>query len=171
MTLVEAVDLIGKPGATFVLGILIGFITSRFTMSKSEKRNYEQRIYQNGIDHRSKKEALYLAFISAISTYNKRKRSGEKPDLDCFLAIATAGDRYFGELRMIADAIISNKIDKATRNNTFVPDIVEALQKNLSLYYETLQIIAVEIDHEYSGKYEPSNYQSLISVSEKYGKL
>lgn len=171
MKLAEVIDFIGKPGVTFALGILLGFIISRFTMSKSEKRNYEQRIYQNGNEHRAKKEVLYLEFISAMSIYVKRKRSEEKPDLDCFLAVATAGDRYFGELRMIADAIISKKIDKATRDNTFVPDIIEALQKNIPLYYETLKILAEEIDHQYSGKYEASNYQSLIVVSEKYGAL
>jgi hypothetical protein len=153
---------------TFVAGGVSGFLVSRFTMSKAERKTYEQSIYENSINHTRELETRYSIFTGALSKYIAEKGN---TSLDSFLSIANAGDLYFSELKIICDAILNNKIDSGTRDRTFVPKVVEAIEKNIPLYYKTLQDISNKVGGSYKGAFDRENYQSIIQVSEKYGRL
>ncbi|MGE0008354.1 MAG: hypothetical protein AB7S92_22595 [Parvibaculaceae bacterium] len=155
------------PAITFAVGTVIGFFISRFTLSKSERLDHKQRLYENGLAHKKEKEERYKQFTNAIQSYISKKQKKSKITLDDFQAISTAGDLYFGELKSIAIAIQGENIDKESRP-TFVTSIVEALQKNILVYYNVLQAISDKIDAPYSGEFKRSNYECLFEVAEKY---
>lgn len=163
----EAVSVIASDAFKIVGGFVGGFLVSRLTMSKAERKQHQQRLYENSREHRSRKEERYLAFSNALHAYVEKKGRG---DLKDFHHIATSGELYFGELRMIADAILGGKVDRDARDNTFVPDIVDALQKSIPAYYAALMEISTNIGASYSGVFKRENYESLYRVAERYGR-
>lgn len=153
------------PVITFVVGGVCGFLVSRYTMSKAERKDHEQVQYQNGLDLRNEKEARVQAFQNAMVAYIKNE---EAPSLDDFFLLSTTGNSYFNYLKNIADAIVQEKVDKHVRDNTFIPDIVEAINKTIPKYYTTLKAVAERISAPYDGRFLRSNYESLFVVAEKY---
>ena len=167
-------ELLGTPAATaiisastFVVGGVAGFLSHSLVSTPAERQQQRQRLYENGRHHKEMRAKLYGEFTTAIRNYISKKNSGATLSLDDFQRVSTAGDLYFNELQMSADAILAKSIDKHSRN-TLVTAIVEALQKNIPLYYETLQKIAERIGAEYNGKFKRQNYESMFQVSEKY---
>jgi len=149
-------------------GFVAGFAVSRLTMSKAERKAHQQRLYENGKEHRKARDERSHDFQAALKAYILKV---EPADLEDFHSISRAGELYFGELRMIADAILGKKIDDQVRDNTFVPDIVEALQKTIPAYYEELRRVADKIGVPFSGEFRRENYQSLVEVAEKFGRM
>ncbi|MEP0320891.1 hypothetical protein [Bauldia litoralis] len=152
------------PIATFILG----FLVSRLTMTKKEKSDVAQKIFENSRDLMIAQQERYQEFTAVFQKYINKSGS---PDLNDFLSIATVGEKYFYQLKIISDAILSGKVDKESRDNTLVPRIVECINGNLPTYYETLRKIARRSGFPYSGELKRENYLSLYRVAEKYGNL
>jgi hypothetical protein len=165
MTFDEALKFATHPGITFVVGGICGFVATRLTMTASERSQHRQRIYENSVRRKKEKEERYLAFVNAITSYCNK---AEKPTLDDFQSIATSGDMYFNELKIIADSILSGHIDRNSRDHTFVPAIAEALQKNIPQYYDTLSKISARVGAPYDGRFKRTNYESLFRVVERF---
>ena len=108
----------------------------------------------------------YLKYTAAISQYAD---APSDDDLDHFLAIATTGDSYFNDLKIIADAILANNLDPQARDSTLIPKIKEAVESNLEDHYKTLKNIAKKKGFTFKGTLKRENYQSLYTVLEKYG--
>jgi len=151
---------VAVPIATFVLG----FFTSRFTMSKAERKNYEQTLYQNANELIEKQRTAYDDFTQALARYVQEN----DPNMDNFVDIATTGDRYFLHLKMIAEATLANRVDSIVRDQTIIPTLKDAIEKSLPKYYETLQEISRKKGFKYDGVLERNNYESIYSAVEKY---
>jgi hypothetical protein len=151
------------PIGTFVAG----WFGARFTMTKKERRDFEQKQFENGRDLMAAQHEKYREFAMALSQYINKE--GE-PTLDDFFKIATAGDTYLYQQKIVGDAILSGKVDTLSRDNTLVPSISETVKKTIPQYYQVLQSIAKKRNYEYHGAYKRENYESLISVVEKYGQ-
>ncbi|WP_432347910.1 hypothetical protein WMC41_09890 [Shinella yambaruensis] len=165
--LADFLNYIGTDGPKFLVGGIFGFIVSRFTLSKAEKIASDQKKYENADKHAARRIEKYNEFHHALQAYCEKS---DGFNLDDFFSISKAGDNYFNELRLIADAIMQDRIPANMRDNTFVPDIMSALSKNIPLYYDTLHKIAKKVKAPYTGKFEAKNYASMIHVIEKYGK-
>lgn len=144
---------------------LLGWLLSRFTLTKADAKKLEQDYYKNSQDLRQKHESLYSEYAESIRNYTSE---AGRPLYQHFFQIAVKGDRYFGHMNIIADAIISGKVDKQTRDSTFAPGIGQAAIKSLPRHYEVLKEIADKEGFDYSGELERSNYESLFAVAEKY---
>ncbi|MFZ5755453.1 MAG: hypothetical protein ACOY3X_00955 [Pseudomonadota bacterium] len=151
---------IALPIATFIAG----FLASRFTLSKSDKLAHKQRLYENAMNHVERQRSAYQAFASSLRAYV----SSEDPGLDLFTEVATSGDHYFRELKMIGEAILSGNVDEYVRDETLVPALKEAIEKSLPAYYEALNEIAKKKGFKYSGFPKRSNYESIYSAVEKF---
>lgn len=167
-------ELLGTPAATaiisastFVVGGITGFLSRSLVSTPAERQQQRQRLYENGRHHKEERAKLYAEFTGAIRAYISKKSSGETLSLDDFQSVSKAGDLYFNELKMSADAILAKSLDKHSRD-TLVTAIVEALEKNIPLYYDTLQKIAERIGGNYNGEFLRHNYESMFQVSEKY---
>ncbi|WJI74829.1 MULTISPECIES: hypothetical protein [unclassified Mesorhizobium] len=165
---------LNTPGATatvstitFVVGGVLGFLARSLTSTPAERQQQRQRLYENGLHHKTEREKRYVEFCDAIGVYIEKKKIEAKLTLDDFQSISKAGDLYFSELKMASDAIIGNSIDKVSRE-TIVSAIAEALEKNIPLYYETLHRIADKIGVTYSGEFKRPNYENMYVVVEKY---
>jgi len=153
------------PAITFVVGGVFGFLATRFTMTASERSAHKQRLYDNSNSHKREKEKRYLEYVNALGAYCAKTDPASLAD---FQSVATTGELYFNELKIIASAILDGRIDLASGRDDFIPDIIEALQKNIPQHYETLKKIANRIGAPYDGKFRRSNYESLFRAAEKY---
>ena len=163
-SLIELASDVVIPIATFVLG----FFVSRFTLSKSERLTHQQRQYENTRQLEEQRKAAYDRFTTALKSYV----AGESPaDVTTFYEIATSGDAYFNALKSAATAIQAKAIDPSARDGTYIPAIVEALEKSVPAYYQNLQKIAEKMDHRYDGQFKEQNYRSMIEVAKKFGAL
>lgn len=151
-----------------ILTFILGFIVSRFTMSMKERKDYEQQLFENGRQLMEAQNSRFQEFSAALHKYVNK---AVDPTLDDFFEIATVGEKYFYQLKISSDAILSNKVDPATRDNTLVPAIRDAVQKSLPTFYGTLQSIAKKKAIDYRGELKRENYESMYSVVEKYSKL
>ncbi|PBC00711.1 hypothetical protein [Mesorhizobium sp. WSM3860] len=165
---------LNTPGATatvstitFVVGGVTGFLARSLTSTPAERQQHRQRLYENGLRHKAEREKRYIEFREAFEAFIKKKNCGGELTLDDFQSISKAGDLYFSELKMAADAILGNSVDKLSRE-TIVTAIAEALEKNIPLYYQTLHRIAEKIGVAYSGEFKRHNYENLYIVVEKY---
>jgi len=134
-------------------------------MSASERNVHKQTLYENSNSHAREKEKKYLEYVNALALYCNKTDPASLVD---FQSVATTGELYFNELKIIASAILDGRIDPASARDSFIPDIVEALQKNIPQHYETLKKIADRIRAPYDGKFRRSNYESLFGAAEKY---
>jgi hypothetical protein len=159
----DAITKFGIPLATFVLG----FLTSRFTMSKKERADTSRAAFQDTRALMERQEQTFQAYVTAINAYNMSDKDGE---IDHFLALATTGETYFYQLKIACDAILSGNVDTVTRDNTLLPKIREATLASLPTHYETLKSIAEKKGFPYSGELRRENYLSLYTVMEKYGE-
>jgi hypothetical protein len=153
------------PAITFVVGGVFGFLATRFTMSASERSTHKQRLYENSNSHKREKEKRYLEYVNALGAYCAKT---DPVSLADFQSVATTGELYFNELKIIASAILDGRIDRAPARDAFIPDIIDALQKNIPQHYETLTKMAVRIGAPYDGRFRRSNYDPLFKAAEKY---
>ena len=148
-----------------IVSFVLGFLVCRFTMSKKERKDYEQKLFENGRELMEAQSSRFQEFSSRLQRYIN---SSGDPTLDDFFDIAATGEKYFYQLKISSDAILSGKVDAGTRDNTLVPHIREAVQKSLPTFYSVLQAIAKKKGIEYRGKLERANYESVYAVVEKY---
>lgn len=149
------------PICTFILG----FVVSRFTMSKAERKAHEMAAQKLSNELIEMKKERYDAFIAAMKAYAEKD---DEPTLDDFCDIAQKGEAYFTSMIAICDSILSANIPKSTIINTHAPGIAEVMEKSLPSFYATLQEIARKKGISYKGKLNRSQYESIFKVYEKY---
>lgn len=157
---------IAIPALTFVVGGICGFIATRFTMPADKREELKDRRHQIGVSHQAEKDKAYAAFCNALKRYIDK---ADEPSLDDFFDVSTTGDLYFSRLKIMADAVITGNVDTYSRDNNFVPDICEAIEKTIPAYYDALAKISARIGSPYTGRFERRGYESLFIVAEKYG--
>lgn len=153
---------IGSPIVTFILG----FLVSRLTMTKKERKDYEQVQYQNAIALADQQKKAYESFTSALQRYIENAN----PTVDDFVSVATSGDTYFYQLKLIGDAILSGKVEAHMRDETLLPLLVEATEKSIPAYYVALTNIANKNSFAYHGYLKRANYESIYAAVEKFRK-
>ncbi len=169
MTVEEVVAYLVGQAPGIAIGGVGGALISRFTLSKAEKVQLGQQAFLNANELRKSKEVRFLAFSTELGNCIRRKNGGEQIAFDDFMRLSTTGTLYFEELKIIADAILSGKLDCTSRDSNFIPAIHEALAKVLPAYYEELEKVARRLDIPYSAKFDERNYESLLKVAEKFG--
>jgi hypothetical protein len=152
---------IGLPIATFVAG----FITSRFTLSRKDKKDLEQDNYENSVKLAELNDNAYTNYTAAIKAYVGKKAV----TLDDFVLIATTGDKYFSQAAMLASAILSDKVDIAVRDNTLLAKVRDVAERTLPKHYETLQGIARTKGWPYVGELRRQDHEAIFAVVEKFG--
>lgn len=151
------------PIVTFVLG----FLLSRLTMTKKERRDFEQGQYNNALALADQQKKAYESFTSALQAYVAKKQNS----FEDFMAISSTGDTYFYQLKLVGDAILSGKIESHMRDATLLPLLEEATEKSIPAYYEALTNIAIKNDFPYEGSLKRKNYESIYSAVEKYSNV
>jgi len=180
----------GVPISTFI----VGFLVSWLTLSKKDRLEHKQRLYQNAKDLAAKQESAYSDFTASLTDYNKyprRKQRGiaelvglslrsklrgirpaeinaEEVTMNMFINIATTGDNYFRALKNTAEAIMSNSVEAVIRDNTLIPMLKEAAEKTIPTYYEQLNKIAIKKGFSYKGELKRSNFKAIYNVTEKF---
>lgn len=167
MTLAEILEYLKNTGPASILTFMLGFFVSRLTMTKKEKKDFEQTLFENGKDLMDKQNERFVEFTAVIKKYIGKDAD---PSIDDFYEIATSGEKYFYQQKIISDAILTGKVDGFCRDNTLVPSIRETINKSLPCFYNTLRQIAEKKGFLYHGKLERRNYESLYLVLEKFGK-
>lgn len=150
------------PIATFIAG----FILSRFTLTRDQKAKLDQEYYKNSQELKRGHEQIYKDYTSAISAY---ATSSTEPDFNLFVEIAVTGDRYFGSVNNIAEAILSRKVDHETTRGTFIPAVCRATSSTLPRHYEVLREIAEKRGFLYAGELDRSEHSAAFAVLEKFG--
>jgi hypothetical protein len=91
-----------------------------------------------------------------------------KHALDELLAIMKSGEVYFATLRIMAQAVLDDRVSENTRTHDFVPKIVEALEKSLPAYYDSLHSLSEKIGIPFEGEFKEEHYESLFRVADQY---
>ena len=144
-----------------VIMFVLGFVVSRFTMTLNERKQYELRLFENGKSLMEAQNSRFQEFTAALQKYVNK--SGP-PTLDDFFEISTVGEKYFYQVKIASDAVLSNKVDPTSRDNSLVPGIKEAVSKSLPTFYTVLQSIAKKHGIAYLGELKRENYESLYTV-------
>jgi hypothetical protein len=151
------------PIATFVLG----FFISRFTLTKEQKAKLEQDYFKNSQELKDKHERIFREYTDAMAAYVK---STDDQTIDVFTSIAVAGDRYFGSINNLAEAVLSKKVDSQIAKGSFIPTICRAANESLPKHFETLREIADKLGIAYSGELDRAEHQASFAVLEKFGE-
>jgi hypothetical protein len=150
----------GTPIVTFVLG----FLTSRLTMSRKERKDFEQGNYQNALHLAVLHNDAYEKYTTALTEYIE---AGEQTFL-LFKNIMTSGDIYFYQAHLMCDAILSDKVDVRVRDNTLLKKIRDVAERTLPSHYKTLQEIAEKKGFQYEGKLRREDHESIYAVVERF---
>jgi len=148
-----------------IMTFILGFLSSRFTMTKKESKDLEQKLFDTAKNLMLSQNDRFQDFSSVLHKYASKQGDST---LDDFYEIATNGEKYFYQLKIISDAILANQVDRLSRDNTLIPKIREAVEKSLPIFYETLQKIAEKNGFNYTGCLKRDNYESLYKVLERY---
>lgn len=149
------------PVVTFVAGLF----ATRFSMSKSERFNANQAKFALAKEMAKARHDAHLELKSALHLY--AQQTG-KPSLQDFLEISSKAQTYLYQQKLIADAILSDKLDPISRDETLIPSLCETATKTIPSVYETLKYIADKNGLPYPAEFERSNYQSIYSAIERY---
>jgi len=152
---------VGVPLVTFVLG----FGAARWTLTKKDRKDLEQKNYENSTALVTQHDAAYVSYTGAISAYV----AAPAATVENFVAIATLGDRYFMQLNQMCSAILSQKVDVLLRDEVLLPKVRDAVLRTLPDHYETLHAIAAKQDFSYSGALRRSDHGAVYAVAEKFG--
>ena len=148
-------------GTIPLVTFLLGFLVSRFTMSKKESKDIKLKLQENANAMNNSLTECFTNYTLAISSYIKDSNTDAFPT---FFNISTSGEAYFSQLRMICDSILSGSISKVSAEMTFSKIISDAVTITLPAHYDTLKEIADKHNFPYTGKLDWGNYKSIIKV-------
>lgn len=154
-----------------IVMFLLGFLASRLTLTKKEKKDIEQKQFENGKSLAEKQQETFQDFSKSLHVYVAKVRDGVPTSLDEFFDIATKGEKYFYQARITANAIMAGNVDRHTRDTSFVPGLKECIDKTLPQYYSSLQNISKSLSIPYNGELKRENYESIYCAVERYGRL
>jgi len=148
-------------GTLPLITFLLGFLVSRFTMSKKESKDIELKLQENANAMNNSLTECFNNYTVAINNYIK---DGDIDAFPTFFNISTTGEAYFSQLRMICDSILSGSISKVSDEMTFSKIISDAVTITIPAHYDTLKEIAGKHDFPYRGKLDWDNYKSIMKV-------
>lgn len=148
--------------ASFVLGLLV----PRFWLTKKDRRDLEQKNYENTTRLIEQHDGAYDEYAKAISAYT----AAPGVDAGAFVEIATKGDRYLYQLNLLAAAILSGKVDERVRDEVLFPKVRRAAAETLPDRYATLKEVAEKHGIPYEGELRRSDYGAIYSVVERFGR-
>ena len=160
-TTLEWVKDVGLP----VAGFIAGFLTSRFTMTKKDRADVDQKNYENTATLIDRHDAAYAQYVEAIAAYNDAPTA----TLDGFTEIATKGDRYLVQLNFLAAAVTAGRVDPDARETILLPKIRSAVRRTLTQHYDTLRDIAQKHGFHYRGELRRSDYAALYDAVDRFG--
>jgi hypothetical protein len=143
------------------------FLATRFSKTSSERSQHRQKLYENGVALKQEREKRYGEFVGALSAACAKVKNKEPLSLSDFTSVASSGDMYFNTVAIIADAVLDGKVNRSARE-TFVTSIVEALNKNIPVYYQTLGTLAGELGQEYFGEFRREKFENMYRAAEKF---
>lgn len=146
---------------TFGLGVLI----SRFTLSKAERISAGNAAFALTKELVAQQQQAKQKLYQTLSEFGARTG---KPTLQEFYEVISAASAYLTQQKIIADAILSNKVDTVSRDGTLVPSLIECAEKTLPSIYDALKDIAENNGLPYPDSFERENYKSIFDVVEKY---
>jgi hypothetical protein len=152
------------PIVTFFLGAAL----TRLTMSKAERANLGQLKSQRAADLANLQNERTVELLTALTEYSQR--SG-RPTLSEFLTISAAANKFLYQQKVIADAVLSDRVDATSRDNTLVPSLKETAERLIPRIYETLKDIAEKNSLPYPDDFKRENYEGIFAAVEKYGNL
>ncbi len=160
-TTLEWVKDVGLP----VAGFIAGFLTSRFTMTKKDRADVDQKNYESTAALVDRHDAAYAQYVDAIAAYNRAPAN----TLDAFTEIATKGDRYLVQLNFLAAAVNAGRVDPDARDTILLPKVRAAVRRTLPQHYDTLREIAAKHGFPYRGELRRSDYAALYEAVERFG--
>lgn len=147
-----------------VFTFFLGFFTSRFTMTKKERKDYQNTLQENANKYSKELDDTFSSFANALQKYIQCSESS----LNEFQNITITGEAYFSAMKRLCNAILEGNISKQAIEYDFCQRIKEFVEKNISLYYETLTCVAEKIGLPYSGSLKRENYESVYLAYDKY---
>lgn len=149
------------PLFTFMMGIVI----SRLTMSKKERTDVQFARLDRSNTLSTGQRTTFEAFTKALAEYNSRP--GDPTPLD-FYQVATTGESYLAQVRMICDAILAGTVDETAVENSHLPTVKDVVERVLPEFFDCVQNIARRNSIAYSGRLRRADYESIYVVYEKY---
>jgi hypothetical protein len=146
-------------------GFVIGFAVSRFTLTKKDRADVDQKNYENTATLIERHDGAYNDYAKALTTY----ADAPAASLDTFAEIATKGDRYFVQLNFLASSVLSAKVDPAARDQILLPKIRAAVRRTLPQHYDALREMATKHGFPYRGELRRTDYAALYDALEKFG--
>lgn len=143
--------------------LLLGFL-ARFSMTPKERKDVEQKNYENAVKVVDTHKDAYRDYAAAMTAYC----SADPPTVEAFDWLSAAGDAYFHQIGLMCDAILSGKVDPQIRDNTWLPKIKVAFEKTLPNHYATLEAQAAKHAWPWKGELRRSDHESIHAVVERY---
>jgi len=152
------------PGLQAVIGFFAGHFVTRFTMSADKKADVKQKNFENTQLLAKSKDERYAAYAEAIAKYCQ----SDKSTFDDFYQIASCGDRYFGQMILIAEAILADNINPASQDN-LVELCGRCATTTIPAHFVTLKEISKKNSFHWQGEMRQSDYRPIFAVVEKFG--
>lgn len=146
-------------------GALVGWFANQFWMSKKDRKDHEQKNYENAKALRDDHDSAYTAYTDALEKYEAAPSAA----VSNFVEIARTGDRYFLQLNFLCAAIMSGKVDASVRDDVMLAKIRTVADRTLPDHYTALQAIAAKHKFAYSGELRREDYSAVYAVVEKFG--
>ncbi|MGA9580941.1 MAG: hypothetical protein WBR13_03095 [Allosphingosinicella sp.] len=153
---------------TAVLSFLAGFLVRGFTYTAKERADVQQRNFVNARELAGLQQDRFNELSVALEAYAAEKG---KPTVKDFAAISRAAQNYLYQQQITADAILSDKVDAVSRDNTLMPRLIDTAEKTIPKLYVTLHDIAKANDLIYPIEFKRENYESIYAAVEKFGAL
>lgn len=146
-------------------GVLVGWFANQIWMSKKDRKDLEQKNFENAKALRDDHDKAYDGYIKALADYDHSPNA----DVNNFVAIASAGDRYLFQLNFLCAAIMSGKVDASVRDDVLMAKIKAAAERTLPHHYKTLADIAQKHGFAHPAEFRREDYSAIYAVVEKYG--
>ena len=154
-----------KDVALPIVGALVGWFANQIWMSKKDRKDLEQKNFENAKSLRDDHDKAYDGYIEALADFD----AASNADVTNFVDIARAGDRYFLQLNFLCAAIMSGKVDASVRDDVMLEKIKAAAGRTLPHHYKTLSDIAKKHGFSHPAKFRREDYSAIYAVVEKYG--
>jgi hypothetical protein len=146
----------------------VGYFVRSYTLSAKERSDVNQVAFVNAKELASLQNQRFNELMETFAEY---AGASDKPTVKEFAALNRVAQDYLYQQQLTADAILSGKVDKVTRDNTLMPKLVETAERIIPKVYATLHDIADQNGIDYPIDFKRENYESIYSAVEKYGRL
>lgn len=144
---------------------IVGWFGNQFWMSKKDRKDLEQKNYENATSLRDNHDKAYDAYTKALADYD----AAPNADVTNFVEIARAGDRYFLQLNFLCAAIMSGKVDASVRDDVMLAKIKAAADRTIPHHYKSLSDISQKHGFTHPSEFSREDYNAIYAVVERYG--